>query len=82
MPYRLWWNDVQREGVKPSPDLASQPLCKVALHNILVWHQLLPFMKVRQDAFIFTTRHIDTSSPAQSSLALLHSGQTRRRSLR
>jgi len=23
MPYRLLYNDVQREGAKPSPDLAS-----------------------------------------------------------
>jgi hypothetical protein len=34
MPYRLLCNDVQREGVKPSPDLASGLFCYAPLHNI------------------------------------------------
>ncbi len=34
VPYRLLCNDVQREGVKPSPELASGLFCYVPLHKI------------------------------------------------
>ncbi len=34
MPYRILCNDVQREGVKASPDLASRLFQNVPLHNI------------------------------------------------
>src|SRR6266699_3884762 len=34
IPYRLLCNDVQREGTKPTPDLASGLFCYVPLHNI------------------------------------------------
>ncbi len=34
MPYRFLCNDVQREGVKLSSDLASGLFCYVPLHNI------------------------------------------------
>jgi hypothetical protein len=34
MPYRLLCNDVQREGAKPRPDLASGLFYYVPLHNI------------------------------------------------
>jgi hypothetical protein len=34
MPYRLLCNDVQREGVKASPDLASPLFQYVPLHKI------------------------------------------------
>ena len=34
MPYRLLCNDVQREGIKPSPDLASGLFFYAQLHNI------------------------------------------------
>ena len=34
IPYRLLCNDVQREGVKSSPALASGLLCYAPLHNI------------------------------------------------
>jgi hypothetical protein len=33
IPYRLLCDDVQREGAKPSPDLASRLFCYVPLHN-------------------------------------------------
>ncbi len=34
MPYRKLCNDVQREGVKLSPELASGLFCYVPLHKI------------------------------------------------
>lgn len=34
MPYRKLCNDLQREGVKPSPDLAFGLFCCVPLHKI------------------------------------------------
>jgi HNH endonuclease len=34
MPYRLLCNDVQREDVKPSPDLASELFYYASLHKI------------------------------------------------
>ncbi len=34
MPSRFLCNDVQREGVKPRPDLASWLFCYTPLHNI------------------------------------------------
>jgi len=34
MPYRMLCNDAQREGVEPSPDLASELFCYSPLHNI------------------------------------------------
>jgi hypothetical protein len=34
MPYQMLCNDVQREGGKPSPDLASWLFCCSPLHNI------------------------------------------------
>lgn len=34
MPYRLLCDDVQREGAKPSPDLAFGLFYYVPLHNI------------------------------------------------
>jgi len=34
MPYRMLCNDVQREGVKFSPDLTSGLLCYVPLYKI------------------------------------------------
>ena len=34
MPYRFLCNDVQQEGVKPSPELASGLFCYVPLHEI------------------------------------------------
>ncbi len=34
MPYRFLCNDVQREGIKPSPGLASGLFCYASLHNI------------------------------------------------
>ena len=34
MPYQMLCNDVQREGVKPSPGLASWFFCYAPLHNI------------------------------------------------
>jgi hypothetical protein len=39
MPYRFLCNDVQREGIKSSPDLASELFCYVVLHNI--WYGIL-----------------------------------------
>ena len=34
MPYRFLCNDVQRDGAKPSPDLAYGLFCYVPFHNI------------------------------------------------
>src|SRR6266699_3140296 len=34
MPYRILCNDVQREGAKSSPGLASELFCYMPLHNI------------------------------------------------
>ena len=42
MPYRMLCNDVQREGAKPSPDLAFGLFCYVPLHNIRYGTRLLP----------------------------------------
>ncbi len=39
MPYRILCNDVQREGAKPRPDLASGLFCSVPLHKI--WNGIL-----------------------------------------
>jgi hypothetical protein len=33
MPYRMLWNDVEREGAKPGPELVSGLFCYVPLHN-------------------------------------------------
>ena len=38
MPYRMLWNDAQREGAKLSPDLASGLFCYVPLHKI--WYSI------------------------------------------
>jgi len=35
----MLWNDVQREGVKLSPDLASELFCYVPFHNI--WYSIM-----------------------------------------
>ena len=40
MPYRFLCNDVQREGIKPSPGLASGLFCYASLHNI--WYGIYP----------------------------------------
>jgi hypothetical protein len=39
MPYQMLCNDVHREGVKLSPDLASGLFCCVPLHNI--WYGIV-----------------------------------------
>ena len=40
MPYQILCNDVQREGVKASPDLVSGLFCYAPLHNI--WYGIGP----------------------------------------
>ncbi len=39
IPHRLLCNRVQREGVKPSPDLASELFCYASLHKI--WYGII-----------------------------------------
>ncbi len=39
-------NDVQQEGVKPSPDLASRLFCYAPLHNI--WYGIQQFSFVHE----------------------------------
>jgi hypothetical protein len=39
MPSRMLCNDVQREGTKHSPDLASRLFCYVPLHKI--WYGIV-----------------------------------------
>ena len=45
MPYRVLCNDMQREGVQPSPDLAFGLCCYVLFHNS--WYGLPYFPDLR-----------------------------------
>src|SRR3989442_11320793 len=51
MPYRKLCNDVQREGAKLGPDLASGLFCYVPLHDI--WYGILlhPYPAQEMEAY-------------------------------